>query len=99
MALNRDALGFTTEPLLHEYRWQDIVLYNLSIGARRDEELHLLFEGADGKGPVVFPTYAVIPAWPAMLKLFEAVGGDMLGIVHGAQSITCLLYTSPSPRD
>jgi len=98
MALNRDALGFTTEPLLHEYRWQDIVLYNLAIGARRDHELPLLFEGADKQGPLVFPTYAVIPAWPAMLKLFDAVGGDMLGIVHGAQSVTIHRPFAPAGR-
>lgn len=98
MALDPSALGFTTEPLLHEYTWQDVVLYNLSIGARRDGELHLLWEGADKQGPEVFPTYAVIPAWPAMLKLFDAVGGDMLGIVHGAQSVTLHKPFAPSGR-
>lgn len=98
MALDPGALGFTTDPLLHEYTWQDVVLYNLSIGARRDGELHLLFEGADKQGPTVFPTYAVIPAWPAMLRLFDAVGGDMLGIVHGAQSITLHKPFAPSGR-
>ncbi|MCB9630160.1 MAG: MaoC family dehydratase N-terminal domain-containing protein [Sandaracinaceae bacterium] len=98
MALDPSALGFTTEPLLHEYTWQDVVLYNLSIGARRDTELHLLFEGADKAGPVVFPTYAVIPAWPAMLKLFDAVGGDMLGIVHGGQSVTLHKPFAPQGR-
>ncbi len=96
MALNIDALGFTTESMVHEYTWQDVVLYNLSIGARRDGQLPLLFEGPEGAGPVVFPTYAVIPAWPAMLKLFDAVGGDMLGIVHGAQSCTFHRPFAPS---
>ena len=96
MALRTDALGYETEPLEHSYEWQDVVLYNLAIGATRDDELPLLWEGKDGNGPVVFPTYGVIPAWPAMVELFEAVGGDMLGVVHGAQRIRCHAPFKPS---
>lgn len=93
MALSMDALGYTTQPLTHTYTWQDVVLYNLGIGCKRDDELDYLYEG---RGPLVFPTYAVVPAWPAMVELFDAVGGDMLGIVHGGQSVTMHKPFAPS---
>ncbi|MEM9193718.1 MAG: MaoC/PaaZ C-terminal domain-containing protein [Myxococcota bacterium] len=84
MALKQDAVGYTTEALVHEYDWKDTVLYALGCGATRDE-LDFLYEE---RGPKVLPTYAVIPAYFVNGKLFDAVGGDMLGVVHGGQKIT-----------
>jgi acyl dehydratase len=84
MALNPQAVGKTTAELKHEYRWQDQVLYALGIGAKRVDELDFLFEG---KGPKVFPTYAVIPTFAANGALFDVIAGNLLGVVHGGQSI------------
>ena len=85
MALKVDSVGRETKVLEHTYTWQDVVLYALGVGATLDE-LDLLYEK---RGPKVLPTYAVIPAFAALDELFEHVGGDFEGVVHGAQKITC----------
>ncbi|MDQ3031851.1 MAG: MaoC family protein [Myxococcota bacterium] len=83
--LNPAAIGQESAPLCHAYRWQDAALYALGIGARQ-QDLPFLYEGLSE--PLrVFPTYAVIPTFEACKALFEVVGGDFGGVVHGAQSI------------
>lgn len=84
MALNPDSVGTTTSELVHTYAWKDVVLYALGVGARRDAELDFLYEG---RGPKVLPTYAVVPTFAVPGALFDAVGGNLLGVVHGAQKI------------
>lgn len=84
MGLNADAVGTRTEPIEHPYRWQDVALYNLGIGARADD-LDFLYEK---RGPKVHPTFAVVPAFEACRRLFEVVDGDLSGVVHGSQKIT-----------
>ncbi len=82
MALRLDSVGKTTAELTHHYAWKDTALYALGVGARVPGELDFLFEG---RGPRVLPTYAVVPAYDACAALFELVGGDLLGVVHGNQ--------------
>lgn len=84
MALNPQALGKTTPELVYTYTWQDVVLYALGIGAKRDE-LDFLYEG---RGPKVLPTFAVVPAFAAAEALFAGIGGNLEGVVHGSQAIT-----------
>lgn len=84
--LNPAAAGRTTAPLRFSYRWQDVALYALGVGARQSD-LAFLYEGTEG-GMKVLPTYAVIPAYEACKELFDVVGGDFAGVVHGAQKIT-----------
>lgn len=93
MGLNLDAVGKTTKEIKHTYRWQDVALYALGVGAKRDE-LDYLYEK---RGPLVLPTYAVVPAFTANMELFDVVGGDMLGVVHGGQSIK--LHRPFKPED
>lgn len=83
MALRPDSVGFVTEPVVHRYGWKDVVLYALSIGATLDE-LDFLYEA---RGPLVYPCYAVIPAFEAARAAFEVVGGNPLGIVHHGQKV------------
>lgn len=85
MGLNADAAGQKTEPIEHTYSWRDVALYALGIGAKADDELDFLYEK---RGPKVFPTFAVVPAFEANRKLFDVVGGDLSGVVHGSQKIT-----------
>lgn len=59
------------------------MLYALGVGATRDE-LDFLYEG---RGPKVLPTYAVVPAFEANRALFEPIGGELAGVVHGSQAI------------
>jgi acyl dehydratase len=94
MALHADAVGKRTEPIEHAYRWQDAVLYALGIGAKA-KELDFLYEK---RGPKVFPTYAVVPAFEANRALFDVVGGDLSGVVHGGQSITLHKSFAPSGK-
>ncbi|MBZ0117616.1 MAG: MaoC family dehydratase N-terminal domain-containing protein [Sandaracinaceae bacterium] len=83
MALNAEAVGTKTEPIVHTYRWQDQALYALGIGATA-RELDYLYEK---RGPRTYPTFAVIPAFEANRALFDVVGGDFGGVVHGGQKI------------
>src|SRR5688500_10857154 len=83
MGLHADAAGKRTDPIEHAYRWQDVALYALGIGARqKDLDFHY-----EKRGPRVFPTYAVVPAIEANKELFDVVGGDVTGVVHGLQNI------------
>ena len=84
MALRLESVGEKTEVFIHEYSWEDVALYALAVGATRDAELDFSYEG---RGPKVLPTFAVIPAFTAAEALFDVVGGDLLGVVHGRQSI------------
>lgn len=92
MALNPAAVGKTTGELTFTYRWQDVVLYGLGIGART-RDLDYLYEG---RGPKVFPTFAVVPTFEANARLLPELGGDMLGVVHGSQTIRTHRPFAPS---
>lgn len=83
--LNPAAIGAESAPLTFSYRWQDAALYALGIGATQ-AELPFLYEGLE-EPMRVFPTYAVIPTFEACKALFDVVGGDFGGVVHGSQSI------------
>jgi len=83
MPLDPASVGRTTGPVVHSYRWQDAVLYALGVGARV-AELDFLFEA---RGPKVLPTYAVVPAFAPVAELFGSLGGDLLGVVHGGQTV------------
>jgi acyl dehydratase len=92
--LNPLAQGHASATLEYTYRWQDVVLYALGIGAKASE-LGFLYEG--GAEPLrVYPTWAVIPAFEACRALFPEVGGDFEGIVHGAQRIVLHRPFAPS---
>ncbi|MFW5875693.1 MAG: MaoC/PaaZ C-terminal domain-containing protein [Myxococcota bacterium] len=95
MALNPDAVGKTTAGLVHEYQWKDVVLYALGVGAKRDAELDFLYEN---RGPRVLPTYAVVPTFAVPGALFGEVGGNLLGVVHGAQKIELHKPFAPSGK-
>jgi acyl dehydratase len=85
MPLDPSAVGATTEPSRHSYGWKDVVLYALGIGAGR-AELPYLYEQSEG-GLRVFPTYAVIPAFPVVVELLARAGADMPMVLHGAQRV------------
>ncbi len=92
MSLDLSTVGFETETFTFEYDWQKAVLYALGIGAKR-EELDYLYEG---RGPLVVPSFAVVPAYPALEPLVNKAGADMTKVVHGSQSITLHAPIPPS---
>lgn len=94
MGLRLDAVGKTTSEHVHEYTERDVMLYALGVGAKA-AELDYLYEG---RGPLVLPTYAVVPAWPALTECFELLGAELLGVVHGGQSIKLHRPFAPSGR-
>lgn len=76
-------MGLKVEGREFKYDWKTTVLYALGIGARKSE-LDFLYEG---RGPLVFPSFAVIPPVSAMYELLKRCGGDLSRMVHGSQSI------------
>ncbi|AKT39388.1 MaoC/PaaZ C-terminal domain-containing protein [Chondromyces crocatus] len=85
MPLDPSTVGYTTQPNSFTYDWKTVALYALGIGARRDE-LPYLYEGTPG-GLAVYPTFAVIPAYQAVLGMLTHSGGDMAMVVHGGQKV------------
>ncbi len=83
MSLDTSAVGYEAEPLFFEYDWKTVVLYHLGIGCHR-EELDYLYEE---RGPLVVPSFAVIPSYPALEPLVTRAGADMAQVVHGNQAI------------
>ncbi len=83
MPLDLSIVGKPTPPVAYSYTWRDTVLYALGIGARRDE-LDYLYEG---RGPRVYPSFAVVPMFGPMLEVVAKTGGDLAMIVHGGQKV------------
>lgn len=92
MSLDLSTVGFSTEPYPFEYDWKVPILYALGIGAKQDE-LDLLYEG---RGPRVFPTFAVLPSYRALGQLMERAKAPLASVIHSAQSIR---VHRPIPRE
>jgi acyl dehydratase len=85
MALDLSSVGYTTQPHVFRYDWRTLATYALGIGAKRDE-LDYLYEGTSG-GLKVYPTFAVVPAYDAVVELLARTGGDLAMVVHGGQLV------------
>jgi acyl dehydratase len=83
MALDLSLVGKPSPPHVMKYGWKDTVLYALGIGAKKDE-LDWLYEG---RGPKVFSSFAVVPAFEPVFELLRRSGGDLAMVVHGAQKV------------
>jgi hypothetical protein len=51
-------IGTKTEPIVFEYTWKDIVLYNIGVGAN-DKDLTFVYENTPG-GLKVLPSFCVV---------------------------------------
>jgi acyl dehydratase len=94
MTLDPSAAGRETPPHVLDYDFRTVVLYALGVGAKAGE-LDYLYEG---RGPKVFPTFAVVPAYAPIFSLLQVTGGDLRTMVHGAQSITLVRPIPPSGK-
>jgi acyl dehydratase len=83
MPLELAIVGKPQEVVTYAYGWKDVVLYALGIGAKRDE-LDYLYEG---RGPQVYPSFAVVPSFPAMFQALVRSGGNLAMVVHGGQKV------------
>jgi acyl dehydratase len=84
MPLDHALVGKASDSSKTIYTWEDTVLYALGIGAKRDE-LDYVYEG---RGPKVYPSFAVVPKFEPMLELLAKTGGNMAMIVHGAERVS-----------
>lgn len=84
MPFDLTLVGKPTEAARFTYTTRDAILYALGIGARKDE-LDYLYEG---RGPKVFPSFAVVPTYQPMLDLLVKSGGNLATVVHGGQKVT-----------
>ena len=65
-------IGTKTEERVFEYKWSDVVLYNLGVGAS-EKDLAFVYENAPG-GLKVLPSFCVVPA----MRAFPRLGDDMV---------------------
>ena len=77
-ALGPDVVGTELPATEFKYEERDTMLYALGIGAK---ELDFIFE----RGLKAIPTFAVIPAFPALMGLSSAVEINPVMILHGEQ--------------
>jgi acyl dehydratase len=83
MAIDLGAVGVQSTRYTQPYDWKTLALYALGIGAKHDE-LDYLYEA---RGPKVFPTFGVVPAYPVLMELIGKSGGRLDRLVHSAQSV------------
>jgi len=77
-ALGPEAIGLELPATEFEYTERDVMLYALGIGAT---ELDFVYE----RSLKAIPTFAVIPAFPAMMGLSAAVEINLVMVLHGEQ--------------
>ncbi|WP_394826260.1 MaoC/PaaZ C-terminal domain-containing protein [Pendulispora albinea] len=102
MTLDLSLVGKPSSPEKRIYSWEDTVLYALGIGSTKDE-LDYLYEG---RGPKVYPSFAVVPKFKPMLDQLAKTGGNMAMVVHGSEKVQILrpfdasgtLYTTATVR-
>ena len=76
--LGPDVVGLPLAATTFSYEERDVMLYALGVGAK---ELEFIFE----RGLKTLPTFAVIPAFPALMGLSAAVEINPVMILHGEQ--------------
>jgi acyl dehydratase len=81
MGLDLTAVGYESAPQEFKYDWKAVALYALGIGAKRGE-LDYLYEQ---RGPKVYPTFGVVPAYGLMFELLCKVGAELSMVLHGGQ--------------
>lgn len=93
--LSAECVGIEIDEAPFEWTAKDTMLYALGVGAKPEGELEFVYEG---KGPKVLPTYAVIPAFPAMAAVFSKVVLNPAMILHGEQGITLHREIPPNAK-
>jgi len=86
MSWNLARIGTTVGPHHLRYDADRAIAYALACGATT-EELDLLLES---RGPKVLPSFAVVPAFPAVVDALSGAGADLVSVLHGAQRIEVL---------
>ena len=82
MPVDLKAVGKKLGSVTHTYEERDVMLYALGVGCGSDD-LRFTYE----RDLKVLPTFAVIPAFPAMLNLGGAMEVNPVMVLHGEQRI------------
>ena len=82
MPVDLSVVGKKLEPTVYEYDVKDVILYALGVGCGT-EDLAFTYE-QDLK---VLPTFAVIPAFPALFAMGSAMQVNPMMVLHGEQRI------------
>ncbi len=82
MALDLSAVGKELPASTYEYNNRDVMLYALGVGATTDD-LPFVYE----KNLKVLPTFAVIPAFPALTGIGSVLEFNPAMLLHGEQRI------------
>ena len=82
MPVDPSAVGKRLDSVKTQHTQRDVLLYALGVGCGTDE-LQFTYE----RDLKVLPTFAVIPAFPAMLDLGGAMQVNPMMILHGEQRI------------
>ena len=82
MPLDLSAVGKELPVQTFEYTDREVILYALGVGATTDE-LDFVYE----KNLKVLPTFAVVPAFPAMMSIGQVLEFNPMMVLHGEQRI------------
>jgi 3-hydroxyacyl-CoA dehydrogenase/3a,7a,12a-trihydroxy-5b-cholest-24-enoyl-CoA hydratase len=82
MPVDLSAVGKKLTPTTYEYGEKEVMLYALGIGAGPDE-LEFVYE----RDLKVLPTFAVVPAFPALFSMGAAMDVNPVMVLHGEQRI------------
>jgi acyl dehydratase len=94
-AVNVPRVGDELAPITFAWTERDAILYALGIGARLPDDLPYLYEGPDGAGPRVAPTFALAAITLALPPLVDALAIDLRALLHAAQAVD--LHRVPPP--
>lgn len=92
MPATPEIVGTTTDPLPFSYDANKAMLYALGIGATA-AELDYLYER---RGPKVYPTFAVIPAYEALMAVMARSDISFESVVHGHQKVSVARPVPPA---
>lgn len=87
-------IGTKTDPIVFEYSWKDVVLYNLGVGAD-EKDLTLVYENAPG-GLKALPSFCVVPAIRAFPHLGDNI--EWSRMLHGEQVIRLFYPFAPEGK-
>jgi len=82
MPVNLDVIGKKLDASVYDYGEKDVILYALGVGCGR-ENLKFVYE----QDLQVLPTFAVIPAFPALFAMGSAMQVNPMMVLHGEQRI------------
>ena len=85
MSVDLSIVGKKLNPSKFQYVEKDVILYALGVGCG-PEDLQFVYEG-DLR---VLPTFAVVPAFPALFAMGSAMQVNPMMILHGEQRIELL---------